>query len=341
MNIQLYLIPFIFAFLLVVFLTVLILFFFGGLRRNPRIEPRHIHAPNVSRLGGIAIIGSFLVVLLIDKNLFISQGLWGIIIGCIFLLIIGIWDDFWEIDWKIQLFFQIVTVILIFILGVRVDLITNPFGGVIILNVEKYLLPSLILMIVWFILIINSMNWLDGIDGLSSGVTLIGAVTIFILSLRPDVNQPPVGVIAMALAGSVVGFLIFNFYPAKIIAGTSGATFMGYILASLSIFAGAKIATAVLVMIVPIIDAIWVIWERVRSGGSIFKSDRRHLHYKLIEAGWSPRKIAFSYYLITILAAVIALNTRATGKITAFILVAIIMVFFIIFTNRKIKMAGV
>jgi UDP-GlcNAc:undecaprenyl-phosphate GlcNAc-1-phosphate transferase len=337
MNPDLYFFPFICSFLIVVALTAVLLFFFKGSHKNIRVEPRHAHAPSICRLGGVAVIVSFIATLFLDTRLYISQGLWGIIIACGFLLVIGVWDDFWEIDWKVQLFFQIAIVVLIFILGVQVEYITNPGGGIIMLNVGKYLLPSLLVMIIWFVLIINSMNWLDGIDGLSSGVTLIGAITIFFLSLRPEVNQPPIGIITMALAGSVVGFLIFNFYPAKIIAGTAGATFMGFILASLSIFAGAKIATALLVMAVPIIDAIWVIGERIRSGESIFKSDRRHLHFKLMEIGWSPKKISLTYYAVTALVAIIALNTRATGKLAAFALLGLLLVIFITFITRKVK----
>jgi UDP-GlcNAc:undecaprenyl-phosphate/decaprenyl-phosphate GlcNAc-1-phosphate transferase len=339
MNPELYFFPFICSFSIVVVLTAAILFFFKGTGKNTRIEPRHFHSPAICRLGGVAIILSFVATILLDIHLYISQGLWGIIVACSFLLVIGVWDDFWEIDWKIQLFFQIAIVILIFILGVKVEYISNPWGGIIMLNAGKYLLFSLLVMIVWFVLIINSMNWLDGIDGLSSGVTLIGTITIFFLSLRPEVNQPPIGIITMALAGSVIGFLIFNFYPARIIAGTAGATFMGFILASLSIFAGAKIATAFLVMAIPIIDAVWVIWERLKSGESIFKSDRRHLHFKLMEMGWSPRKISLTYYAVTAIVALIALNTRATGKLTAFALIGLVAGAFITFVGRKVKVS--
>jgi UDP-GlcNAc:undecaprenyl-phosphate/decaprenyl-phosphate GlcNAc-1-phosphate transferase len=337
MDIQLYLMPFIFSFFAAIVITSGILFFFQGTKKNSRIEPRHIHSPSVSRLGGAAIIIAFVTVLALDKQLVISQGLWGIIFACFLLLIIGLWDDFFEIDWKIQLFFQIFAIILIFILGVKVEYITNPLGGVIFLNTGKFMLPSLLVMIVWFVLIINSMNWLDGIDGLSSGVALIATAAIFILALRPEVNQPPVGIITIALFGSILGFFIFNFHPAKIIAGTAGATFMGFILASISIFAGAKIATALLVLVIPIIDSVWVIWERLHSGYSIFLSDRRHLHYKLIEAGWSQEKIVAAYYLITAATAIIALNTRTLGKIITFLLVTILVVAFIIYINRKIK----
>lgn len=288
------------------------------------------------RLGGVAIIIGFSTAILLDHNLVISQKLWGVIIASFFILIFGMVDDFFELDWKTQLIFQIAVAMLVFIVGVRVEYITNPSGGLIFLNVGKYLIPSFFFAIFWIVMMINSMNWIDGVDGLSGGVSLIGALTIFFLSLKPEVNQPPVAIIAMALSGAVLGFLIFNFYPSRILAGTSGSMFMGFILAALAIFAGTKIATALLVMAIPIIDAVWVIGERIRSGKSIFKSDSRHLHYKLLDLGWTQRKIALFFCFITICIALIAVNTRVIGKIVTMALVAIIMLAVFLFLNRKL-----
>ena len=183
----------------------------------------------------------------------------------------------------------------------------------------------------------NSMNWIDGVDGVSAGITLIGGITIFILSLRPEVNQPPVGIIAAALIGCTLALLLFNFYPAKIMAGTSGAMFMGFILAVLSVFAGAKIATTLLVMAVPIIDAFWVVSERIKSGSSVFSADKRHLHFRLIELGWSQRKICLFYCLITAFIAVLALNTGAMGKVITFILFGIIMLGMLTLIKNKLS----
>jgi len=302
-----------------------------------RISSRHIHSPNLSRLGGIAIILAFLFTILGDKNLVISQPLWGIIFASILILIIGIYDDFHELDWKIQLFFQIALSVLVFAMGVKVEFITNPFGGYIFLNIGKYIFPSLLFVIVWMVLITNSVNWLDGIDGLSGGVAFIGALTVFFLSLKPEVNQPPVGIITMAFAGSIAGFLIFNFRPALILAGTSGSMFMGFILATLSIFAGVKIATALLVLAIPVTDTIWVIGERIKAGNSIFKSDKRHLHYKLMELGWSQRKISLIFYLVTVFIAFVALNTRAIGKLITIISIVIVMIIALRIINKRIN----
>jgi UDP-GlcNAc:undecaprenyl-phosphate GlcNAc-1-phosphate transferase len=340
---DLYLLPFIKSFIISIILIYLLIWISGKIAKliktkfGNRISSRHIHAASLSRLGGMAVILSFLITILIDKYLVISQSLWGIIFASVLILIVGIWDDFHELDWKIQLFFQIAVAILVFMMGVKVEFITNPFGGYIFLNIGSYIIPSLIFVIIWMVLIINSLNWLDGIDGLSAGVTFIGVLTIFFLSLKPEVNQPPVGIITMALAGAIAGFLIFNFRPAMILAGTSGSMFMGFILATLSIFAGVKIATALLVLAIPVTDTIWVIGERIKSGNSIFKSDKRHLHYKLMELGWSQRKISLLFYFVTMLIAIIALNTRAIGKLITVILVIIIMIIVFLAINKKIN----
>jgi UDP-GlcNAc:undecaprenyl-phosphate GlcNAc-1-phosphate transferase len=336
---MLYLFPFLSSFLItvsIILLTLLLCSKFEFLKSMKRSWWEN-KSGRVCRIGGVAIIAGFLVAIFIDSNLVFSQKLWGIVIASIFIAIAGLYDDFMNLDWKIQLLLQISVAILVFIVGVRVEYITNPSGGLIFLNLGKYLIPSFIFVILWMVLIINSMNWIDGIDGLSGGVSIIGALTIFLLSLKPEVNQPPVGIISMALTGSLLAFLIFNFNPSKILAGTSGSMFMGFILAILAIFAGTKIATALLVMAVPVIDAVWVIGERIKSGDSIFKSDSRHLHYKLLELGWSEKKIALFFYLITFCIAIVALNTRAIGKVVTLATVALIMVIFFFFINKKLQ----
>lgn len=336
MEIQLYIIPFIKAFAIATVLLAVLSWCSNKIACLGRKGERHIHIEKVSRLGGIAIIMSFLFAILTDNSLVISEPLWGVIIASILILAVGLWDDFSELDWKYQFFYQVSIVIIVFITGTQIEYITNPFGGYIFLNLENYLLPGLFLLIAWIVLMMNSMNWLDGIDGLSGGAAFVGAMTIFFLSIKPEVNQPPVGIITMALAGAVLAFLIFNFHPAKILAGTTGAIFMGFILAVLAVFAGTKIATALLIMTVPITDTLWVIWERFRAGKSLYEPDKRHLHYKLIELGWSQTKIALFFYGITFSISAIALNTRAMGKFVTIALVIVIMIGAISIVNKKI-----
>lgn len=335
----LYLSPFFTSF----FITVIALFVFIAISKKYKLYPqnrigkRHKHALNVTRLGGVAIMAGFWITIFLNSSLVVTAPLWGFFVASFFVLAVGMADDFWEIDWKTQLFFQVAIAVFIFIMGIQTQYITNPFGGLIFLDMGNFFIPGLLFGIFWIVLLINSMNWLDGIDGLSGGVTFIGALTIFFLSLKPEVNQPPVGIITAILAGSVLAFLIFNFNPARALAGTVGSTFMGLTLGVLSIFAGAKIATALLVMIIPIIDSLWVIGERIRDGQSIFEPDNRHLHFKLRKLGWPPKKIAAFYYALTITSAVIALSTRSSEKLITILGITAIMVIFLAGVNKKLK----
>ena len=340
---EMYLFPLLISFLL----SFGLIFFFIKIAgknvylKNKRTDDRHIHdkKKRISRLGGLAIIISFLATILLDENLFIAKEIWGIIFGGMLILVLGLIDDFRELGWKSQLFFQFIAVGAIFIFGVRIYSITNPFGEAILLDSYFKVILGIILGIIWSLILINAMNWMDGIDGLSGGVTFIGAITIFFLSLKPEVNQPPVAIISAALIGSLLAFLILNFYPAKIMAGTSGAFFMGFILASLSVFAGTKIATTLLVLIIPIIDFFWVIGRRIRLKKSIFEADREHLHHRLMDIGWSQRKISAFFYLITALIAIIALNIGASGKIAVTILIFVILIlFFQLINNYKLSL---
>lgn len=302
-----------------------------------RGSKRHIHKRNISRLGGAVIILSFAAAIFFDSHLVITSRLWGIFAAIGLIFVFGIWDDFRELNWKTQFFFQAVAVAVIFLAGVKISYITNPFGGIVFFSGGIYALCGFLLMFFWVIFLMNAVNWLDGVDGLSGGVTIVGSATIFLLSIKPEVNQPPIGIITAALGGAILAFLIYNFHPAKFFAGTSGSMFMGFILAVLAIFAGAKIATTLLVVAIPVIDMIWVMGERWRAGESIYKSDQRHLHFKLLELGWSPKKIALFFYIITILIAIVALNTRAIGKLITIVLVAAIMVGALILINQKIS----
>lgn len=332
---SLYLIPFLTAFGVSVALLVTILTFFGGWTMLGREGARHLHKGHISRLGGVAIVISFLVALLLDKHLVFTSQVWALVIASVAILLFGVLDDFWPLSWKIQLLFQVSIVLLVFVLGIHIDYVTNPGGGIFLLNSQKLLLPAVLLVIFWVTLIMNSLNWIDGVDGLSGGVTALGMAVIFLLTLKPEVNQPPVGIIAIAALGSVLAFLIFNFQPAKIFAGTSGSMFMGFVLAVLAIFAGAKIATALLVTAIPVLDALWVIVQRLRKGKSIFEADNFHLHHRLHKLGWEPRRICGLVYCLTAIIGVAALSTKGMGKLIVLAMFTFLMASLFLVIQKK------
>jgi UDP-GlcNAc:undecaprenyl-phosphate/decaprenyl-phosphate GlcNAc-1-phosphate transferase len=271
------------------------------------------------RLGGLIMIVAFGLSVLLNKDLEITKSIWGILIGGSMIFLFGLWDDLKNIKWKWQLMFQIAIALTAIGLGVRSGFISNPLSGAAISlnNLAIYL----IFFTLYFLVFMNALNWLDGTDGLAGGVTLASLGTIFFLSFKPEVNQPAVAILSAIAGGAVAGFLIFNWNPAKILAGTSGAWFFGFILASFSIFAGAKIATVMMAVLIPILDLIRVVWERWRSGQSIFQKDHRHLHYLLLKRGFSEKKIFVLYFFASVLIGVLALNLNAIGKLSTMVVV--------------------
>lgn len=303
---------------------------------NKRKTKQYICKRQISRFGGVAIIISFVVTLVVNRYLVFDHIIWSMLVGGILILIFGVIDDIKVMSWKSQIFMQIAVIFLVFIMGVRIEFVTNPFGGVIWLIHNNVSLLSLLFMLVWIVMIMNVVNWCDGIDGLVGGVMFVASITLFVISLQPHVAQPPIAIISIVFAGSIMGFLIFNLPPARIFAGSSGSFFMGFIVAIIAIGAGAKIGTTLLVLAVPLIDAMWVIMERLRSGDSIFQGDKRHLHHRLLELGWNIWSVLSLYYVITILCAIVAVITHDIGKLIALIMFCgIILISFIILSLYK------
>ncbi|TAK97077.1 undecaprenyl/decaprenyl-phosphate alpha-N-acetylglucosaminyl 1-phosphate transferase [Patescibacteria group bacterium] len=334
----LYLQPFVVAFVSAVLFGSVALWCAGLIKKqSARLGERHLHSGRVIRLGGLAIAGAFLLTILLDSHLFISHSLVGVLWGVVAILGFGLWDDWRELNWQTQLTFQLGLAGLLVWWGIRVEYVANPWGGLWLLQSGLSFWIGAVVAVCWIVILINVMNWIDGVDGLSGSVTLITSATIFFLALKTEVNQPPLAILAAGFAGAVLGFLVFNFSPARLLAGTAGSMLMGFVLAALSIFAGAKVATALLVLTIPVVDFLWVIGERWRAGKSIFVSDSRHLHHKLLARGWSHQKITLTYLFITTTLALVALNTRAAGKISVGITVAVVTISLLIWFSGEAK----
>lgn len=289
----------------------------------------------VSRLGGVAMIFAFVGALFLHPD-FVIDRQWWVLLGALgATAALGLWDDLSPLSWRPQLFMQVSIALFLFALGIRIAFVSNPFGeaGSIIHFASMGTFPwiSLLVGLIWFIAVMNTMNWLDGIDGLGGGVALVGASAIYATALLPHVYQPPVAIAAAAMAGAIVGFLVWNWFPARIVAGTGGAFFWGLLIAVLAVFSGAKIATTLLVMLIPLIDAVWVIIQRLRSGDNIFAPDRRHIHYKLIDRGWSQHRIAFFLTAITAVIAVGSVGLGAFGKLITIMIVTSAVIAFLLY----------
>lgn len=313
----LYGIPFLLALALSLGVTLLFLLLPLFHKQVWRHGPRHAAKEHLSRLGGVALIASFTVVVLFHPYLVLSKAIVGLIAGSIFILFFGLWDDLKPQSWRVQLAFQVILSLLMVIFGIRILSLNIPFHETFFFTEQIWFLPSVFLSLAWFLLVMNALNWLDGLDGLAGGVSILSLLTIVLLALKPEVNQPPVAILALVAAGATFGFLLFNFYPARILLGTTGSLFLGFLIALLAIISGTKIATALMVLSLPIMDALFVIGDRLWHKRSLFQADQSHLHYRLRDLGWSERSISWFFYGSTLVIALLALSTTLMDKFVA------------------------
>ncbi len=328
---SLYFIPFIISFALSLFFT------FFLIRIFPKFKSIFSINKKIPRIGGAAIIGAFLLAIFFVGNLEFDNLKWGMALSSVSILFYGFIDDVKNLSWKKQIFAQVIIALIMIYAGLQVDYIANPFGGAefrldsIELTIigHQYYFFSLIFILFLIVGFMNIINWLDGLDGLAGGVGIIGFITLFFLSISNQVNQPPLGIISIIATGAILGFLLFNFYQAKIFMGTSGSMFIGFLLAVISVFSGAKLATLALVLAIPILDAIWVVIRRLRKKTSVFVGDKNHLHYRLLELGFSQNKIVFFYYVLSIFFGFISLKLGGLGKFIAFTVFVFIIILLI------------
>jgi UDP-GlcNAc:undecaprenyl-phosphate GlcNAc-1-phosphate transferase len=298
-------------------------------------EARRVNDAPVPRGGGIAVAASFLIVAVVGILVNSATGavpvpsslddseLAGLLVGGAVATVIGVLDDTFQLRARWQLLGQLALAGLAVIAGVTVFTIANPFGPGNIVLTGPYAVGFTV---VWIVGMINSINFIDGLDGLSSGIALIAAATLGVISFTTAASggQPFIGILCFALAGSLLGFLRWNFHPASIFIGTSGVMFVGYTLAVLSILGTAKVAVALLVLGVPIIDTFWIIIRRVSQGRSPFSADRGHLHHRLLDLGLSHRQAVMVIYAIGVILAISGLLLSGRGQISVFLLVVIV-----------------
>ena len=295
-----------------------------------RPEARRVNKQAIARGGGIAIMLGFVIVsvVLIFANSviglhFVDQPqivkrpqILALLGGAVLAVGIGFLDDWYQLRARWQFLGQFLLAGVAVALGVAVASLNDPFAPR-----GTLATPGLIgaaVTFLWIVGMINSINFIDGLDGLSSGIALIAAVTLGIISLTANPVEPYVAMFCFALAGALAGFLRWNFHPASIFAGTSGIMLVGYSLAVLSILGAAKIAVAALVLGVPIIDTFWIIVRRVSARKSPFAPDRGHIHHRLLDLGLSHRGTVLLIYAVCIVLAGLSLLLSNTGQMYAF-----------------------
>jgi UDP-GlcNAc:undecaprenyl-phosphate GlcNAc-1-phosphate transferase len=299
-----------------------------GLVDHPDAD-RRVHTQPVPRSGGVAVLAAFLIVAIAAvafggltwvPDPILGRDLFTLLAGSVVALLIGVADDRWDLRARWQLLGQVALATGAIALGLTIGFVNNPLGPGIIRFAEPF---AALLTGIWIVGMINSVNFIDGLDGLSSGIGVIAALTLGVISLTTTIEQPFVGLLCFALAGALVGFLRWNFHPARVFLGTGGVMFLGYALAVLSIYGTAKVAVALLVLGVPIIDTFWIIVRRLASGSSPFKPDRGHIHHRLLDLGLSHRQAVVFIYAICAGLGILALVLSGTGQLYAFIGVAL------------------
>jgi UDP-N-acetylmuramyl pentapeptide phosphotransferase/UDP-N-acetylglucosamine-1-phosphate transferase len=184
---------------------------------------------------------------------------------------------------------------------------------------------AILVTVFWLGLMANTVNWVDGVDGLAAGVSAIAGLMLGIHALLLTPAQYTVAVVPLALAGAAAGFLWYNFPPAKVFMGDAGAEFLGFVLGVSAIMGGAKLATVLLVLGVWILDVAWLIVSRMMAGRSPTQSGRDHLHQRLTDAGFAPKQIAVFFYTLSITFGVLGIaDIGATGKLWALVLLLVV-----------------
>lgn len=286
----------------------------------------------VSKLGGIALFGGFTVAVIIAQFLPVPRldpyefiRLIGLLGGGTAIFIVGLLDDLYDFSALPQFLGQYLAAAIAITFQIFIEYFNNPFTGQ---QTERWpFIVTVTISFFWLLFMINTMNWLDGLDGLAGGVTFISGAMLFINSaFRVEPPQTSVSLLPLALMGAALAFLLFNFYPARIFMG-GGAAFLGYVLGALSIIGGAKMGTILLVMGLPLIDVVWQVFDRLRQGRSPFLGDRGHLHFRLLDLGFSQKQIVLGYYAFCTTFGIITLVTDSRlFKFVALSVMALIVV---------------
>lgn len=285
----------------------------------------------IPRGGGFPIFVAILIVSLIflpgDKRLY------AILASAFFALIVGLIDDVKDIDPKIRLLTNLISALIVVASGIGIVYINNPLGGVIDLSAFKVL--SDLIAILWIVWCMNTVGWSAGIEGQLPGFVSISAFFIGLLGMRyaGDITQWSVIILAGAVSGAYLGFLPYNFLPQSIMPGYSGKSLAGLLLAVLAILSGAKLATVIFLLGIPMLDAVLVLAIRIFRYHSFFKPNNIHLHHYLLKIGWSRRQISISYWLFSLILGVIALQLNSQQKFYTFI--GITIIFFSFFIRRN------
>jgi len=273
-------------------------------------------ARGVSKLGGLVIFASFTVTVLVAQVLPVPRldpyetvRLAGLLIGGVVIFVVGLLDDIYQFKALSIFTGQSIAAGIAILFQIFIEFFNNPLTGE--QTVPWAYIVTVTLSYFWLVGMMNTVNFLDGLDGLAGGVAFIAGTMLFVNSaLRVEPAQTSVSLLMLALMGASLGFVLYNFYPARIIMG-GGAFYLGYLLGTLSIIGGAKMAAILLVMGLPLMDLVWQAVNRLRRGRSPFEGDRGHVHFRLQDMGFNQRQIVVGYYIFCAFFGVLTLVTES------------------------------
>ncbi|PIP15048.1 hypothetical protein COY89_00065 [Candidatus Roizmanbacteria bacterium CG_4_10_14_0_8_um_filter_36_36] len=310
-----------------------------------RYHPAHTHQGIIPRAGGLPIYFSILLTSLFFLP--INKIVFGILMASFFLVFIGVMDDYADISPYLRFVCNLIISATVIGFGLGIPYLSNPFGGII--KLDSWQIPvnffgnhtiwvwADLLAIVWLTWTTNMVNWSKGVDGQLPGFVAITAIFLGLLSQRftaHDVNIQTVTIFSFIVAGAYLGFLPFNFYPQKIMPGYGAGGLAGFLLGILSILSFGKFGTAILILSVPMIDAVYTMMRRLKKRRSIFKADWGHFHHRLLEIGWGKRRIAIFYWLVSLILGISALFLKGIEKLIAFMTIGLLLLFFIIIIEK-------
>ena len=305
-----------------------------------RPDQRKVHKRVMPRLGGLAIYLSFIIAVTLTCD--ITRQIAGLLVGGSIIILLGFLDDTRGVSPRLKLAGQVVAALAVIPFGLEVEFLTNPFSDELI----TLGLLSVPVTVLWIVSVTNAVNLIDGLDGLAGGTTFIAALTlagvvwIEISASSGSQGQYDAIILAMILASAVIGFLRYNFYPAKIFLGDSGSMYLGFSVASLSVMGLAKSATFISVIIpvvilgIPLLDTTFAIVRRYYGHKPIFQADKEHLHHRLLKLGLSHRQAVLSIYGVNVVLGLSAIALTLISPKQAAIFLVILSTAILILANK-------
>ncbi len=305
-------------------------------------DGRRMHSTPIPRLGGLAIFMGFMGAILIFGEL--DQQMLSILLGAMIIVVLGIFDDIVPLSAKFKFVIQIIAACIpVCIGGLKIEFFTNfnPFSDSMYLSLGVLSVPFTVF---WVVGITNAVNLIDGLDGLAAGISSIASLTMLAVALLT--GEVGVAITMAALTGACLGFLPYNFNPAKIFMGDTGSTFLGFILATMSIagffkfYAVISFAVPFLILGLPIFDTAFAIIRRILSGRSPMSPDRGHFHHKLVDMGFNVKQSVAILYAISGTLGLAAVVLTTSGEAKAMMLVIAVLVVMVLFGWVLFKIEG-